>query len=342
MALPEYRYGKVTGTYPALRVISERSESPMVCCGYCSAHMAASTAKAGLSTQMTNEAHAIRREGGRPHNYGSRASELREGTKAALGVTLLSVAIADIPDRLRKGFAVEAAIQYADLPGWLKVQTNDFGHSVTLFGWDEANDRAGFFDPLWTQGASGAWVPWGSVKAALWENGNHNTTTVKRVPVPAGGTEMGIRFNPARWTLTKDVPVYLESGCVTKITTLKAGAVISTIGELAKKEPAGGNGFDATKRAVLVKTGGLVDGTADDAQEAILWVKDADLPTSSTPTQSAWDDSIWRLALDPNGRYPAPVSPPVDCDEQVKTAVDARDTEWERALMGGEKWPTVT
>ena len=188
MPLPEYRYGKVTGLFPDLTVVSERSESPMVCCGYCSAHMASICAKAGLSSLMKNEAHAIRKAGGRPHNNGSRASELRAGASKALGVTLKSVAITDIPDRLRKGYAVEVAVQYGKLPGWLKVQTNDFGHSGVLFGWDEKNDRAGYYDPLWTQGARGAWVPWVSIKAALWENGNHNTTVVKRVKaVPVSG-----------------------------------------------------------------------------------------------------------------------------------------------------------
>lgn len=184
MPLPEYKYGKVTGTFPDLRVVSERSESPMVCCGYCSTHMACATAKAGLSDLMKNEAHAIRKAGGRPHNAGSRASERRAGAKKALGVTLLGVAIEDIPDRLRKGFAVEVAVQYADLPAWLKVQKNDFGHTVLLFGWREAENRAGFFDPLWSQGARGAWAPWTSVKRALWANGNHNTTTLRRLSPP--------------------------------------------------------------------------------------------------------------------------------------------------------------
>jgi len=334
-SLPDYRYGKVTGTYPALKVISERSESPMVCCGYCSAHMASSTAKAGLSTLMKNEAHAIRKAGGRPHNHGNTASELRAGTKSALGVTLLSVAIADIPDRLRKGFAVTAGCQYGKLPGYLKVQTNDFGHAVCLFGWDEANDRAGFFDPLWTQGASGAWVPWTTVKNALWANGNHSTTTVRLIRPATGGDDVGIYFNPARWKAGKDIPVYLESACTTKITTIKAGAVFTSLGAKAVKEAAGGDGYSSSARAVLVKTGGLVEGTADDAQEAILWAKGADFPSSSEPTQQAWDDSIWRLALDPSGRYPAPVSPPVDCDE----AIASRDAEWEKAIKGGEPWP---
>jgi hypothetical protein len=181
--LPEYRYGKVSGLYPDLTVVSERAESPMVCCGYCSTHMACITAKTGLSSLMTKEAHAIRAKGGRPHNAGSKASELRAGALAALGVTLKSVAITDIPARLAKGFAVEVAIQYGKLPSWVRVQTNDFGHSVCLFGWDDANDRAGLYDPLWTQGARGAWVPWSEIKPALWENGNHNTTIVRFEPV---------------------------------------------------------------------------------------------------------------------------------------------------------------
>ena len=179
MALPEYRYGKVTGLTPDLRVISERGESPMVCCGYCSAHMAASTAKAGLSTSMKIEAHAIRRMGGRPHDAGNTASELRSGAWDAVGVILKSVAIADIPDRLRKGFAVTIGLDFGDLPDWLKVQGNDFGHACVLFGWQEANDRAGFFDPLWDQGARGAWVPWTSITKALWPNGSHSSTIAR-------------------------------------------------------------------------------------------------------------------------------------------------------------------
>jgi hypothetical protein len=155
----------------------------MVCCGYCSAHMACITARTGLSTSMKNEAHAIRAAGGRPHNAGNKASELRDGASKALGVTLKSVAVADIPARLRAGFAVVIADQYAKLPSYLKVQSNDFGHANVLFGWDEADDRVGFFDPLWTQGARGAWAPWTSIIPALWANGNHSTTTARLVSV---------------------------------------------------------------------------------------------------------------------------------------------------------------
>lgn len=179
-ALPEYRYGRAPAD---LTVISERAEVPMVCCGPCSAHMAASTSKPGLTRRMQVESHQIRAKGGRPHNYGSRPSELIEGTRSAVGVTLMGVAIYDIPTRLRDGFAVVAGVQYARLPGWLKIQNNDFRHSVCLYGWDENNDRAGFFDPLWQQGARGAWVPWGMVRNGLLPNGYHMSTTQRVVQV---------------------------------------------------------------------------------------------------------------------------------------------------------------
>jgi hypothetical protein len=184
VAVPQYKYGKVTGLFPDLTVVSERAESPMVCCGYCATHMACITARTGLSTKMENEAHAIRSAGGRAHNAGSRRSEERAGASKALGITLLNIAIADIPDRLAKGFSVVVAVQYARLPDWIKVQANDFGHAVTLFGYDVG--RVGFFDPLWDQGARGAWTPWPSVLNALWENGNHNTTTVRLMTVAGG------------------------------------------------------------------------------------------------------------------------------------------------------------
>lgn len=177
-ALPEYRYGHCPLD---VTVISERGETPMVCCGYCSAHLAATTAKTGLSRRMTVEAHKIRSLGGRPHSTGSRPSELIAGSKAAVGVTLKSVAETEIPNRLRDGFAVVASVQYARLPSWLKIQSNDFYHAVTLYGWDEDNDRAGFFDPLWEQGARGAWTPWASVRNALLPNGNHLSTTARVV-----------------------------------------------------------------------------------------------------------------------------------------------------------------
>lgn len=329
MPLPEYRYGKVTGLVPDLTVISERSESPMVCCGYCSAHMAARTAKAGLSSLMAGEAHAIRRAGGRPHNHGNTASELRAGAEGALDVTLRSVAIDDIPQRLKDGYAVVAGVQYADLASWLKVQDNDFGHAVCLFGW-QPGDQAGFFDPLWTQGARGAWTPWSTVKRALWPNGNHSTTTVRLV----SEGDMGIYFNPARWKAEKDIPVYLDSDFVTKITTIKSGTVFSTVGYKAMVDS---DGWSSAARAVRVSTGALVPGSDDVAQEAILWAKGADFPSASIKTDVEWDLSIWRLMGDPDGRYPASESPDNPDPGEV---VAARDAQWEAALRGGNPWPS--
>jgi len=321
MALPDYKYGKVTGLTPDLTVVSERSEDPMVCCGYCSAHMAARTAKSGLSSSMTNEAHKIRSAGGRPHDYGNNAGELRTGAKEALGVTLKSVSIADIPGRLRDGFAVTIGVDYQDVPDWLCTQGGSFGHAVCLFGWKEDGDYVGWFDPLYDQGARGAWAKWSEVKPALWSDGNHSTTTVKLTASSSGG-DMGIFFNPARWTATKDIPVYLDSGFVTKITTIQDGTTFTTLGEKAVIDE---NGWTSSARAIRLTTGGLVPG--DSPQErAILWIKGADLPDSSDKTSTDWDESVWTLMGSPDGRFPCP--PPTDPDTDHSAAIAARDAEW--------------
>jgi hypothetical protein len=205
MGSPTYKYGKVTSAqvYPYLTMMSETSESPMVCCGYCSAGMACRTAKAGLGSGMASTAHPIRTKGGRPHNAGSNASELRNGAKLAHGVTLSSVAKSGIMARLRAGYAVVIADQYAKLPDYLKVQTNDFGHSNLLFGYrkDSAGvEFIGFFDPLWPQGAQGAWTKWADIDQALWADGNHSTTVVKLVapPPPTGSDVMESFTTPAK------------------------------------------------------------------------------------------------------------------------------------------------
>jgi hypothetical protein len=173
---PSYGYGKVTGLYPDVLIMTETTESPMVCCGYCSAGMVCRTVKSGLSSKMNATAHPIRTKGGRPHNSGSNATELRNGSKLAHGVTLDAVAVSEIKDRLRSGYAVEIACQYADLPSYLRVQSGDFGHSVMLYGFveDGDDDLVGFFDPLWPQDARGAWARWLDIKPALWSDGNHN------------------------------------------------------------------------------------------------------------------------------------------------------------------------
>jgi hypothetical protein len=179
-AAPDYQFGKVTGLAYDLLVITETTESPVVCCGYCSAGMACVVARAGITTTMSSAAHPIRSAGGRPHDNGSRASELREGAKRAHGVELDALAVAEIPERLRAGYAVVVNLDYADLPGWLKTQGGSFGHSCTLYGWKEDGDLVGYFDPLYGQDVRGAWCPWPSIKPALWSDGEHSSTTVKR------------------------------------------------------------------------------------------------------------------------------------------------------------------
>lgn len=177
---PDYNYGKVTGLSPDLLIMTETTESPYVCCGYCSAGMACNVVKPSLSDKMGDVAHPIRNQGGRPHNNGNNAGELRTGAKSAFNITLKSIAISEIKERLAQGYAVTIGLQYAQLPGYLKVQGGDFGHACVLYGIQqrEDDDRVGFFDPLWPQGARGAWARWADVKAALWGDGNHSTTTV--------------------------------------------------------------------------------------------------------------------------------------------------------------------
>jgi hypothetical protein len=174
-----YPYGKVPSSVGT--VISERFETPMVCCGYCSTQFACRAAKAGFSSNGKLEGHKIRAAGGRKHNAGSTAAEQRLGARRAYGVTLTGIGRAGVPARIRQGFAVTVSIQYAKLPSYLKVQSNDFGHCVTLKGYrkDDTGSWVGFFDPLWLQGSQGTWVKWSDIDQALWDNG-HNTTTTKR------------------------------------------------------------------------------------------------------------------------------------------------------------------
>jgi len=311
MALPDYRYGKVVGLLPDLTVVSERSESPMVCCGYCSAHMAALTARTGLSTLMKNEAHAIRAAGGRPHNHGNSASELRAGALKALGVTLKSVAIADIPERLRTGHAVTAGCQYADLPGWLKVQTNDFGHAVCLFGWKEADDLVGFFDPLWDQGARGAWAPWPQVRNALWPNGNHSTTTARLVSMGGDFIVYAAESESRkRGDVAGNTPFYNDWKLTDKRGTIPDAGTRAQI-----------YGYRGEALAIEIKTAqGYSDGVGRNTMVYVNKSKVTNIATTPIPV-------------------PPTTPPPVNCDDQVTAAVMARDDEWEQALMHGEKWP---
>jgi len=171
-----YPYGKVPSSVGT--VISERFETPMVCCGYCSTHFAMRAAKAGFSSNGKLEGHKVRSSGGRAHNAGSNAGEERLGAKRAYGVVLTGITTGAVLARVKAGYAVTIAISYAKLPGYLKVQSNDFGHKVTLKGY-RSGGYVGFFDPLYSQGSQGTWAKWTDIDQALWSSG-HNTTTTKR------------------------------------------------------------------------------------------------------------------------------------------------------------------
>jgi hypothetical protein len=184
------------GTVPAsvATVVSERFERPMVDCGYCSTQFAARTARAGVSANGKSEGHRIRALGGRAHWAGSNASEQRAGAKSALGVNFVAITKAAVLARVKQGFAVTISLQYIRLPGYLKVQTNDFGHCAALFAHRVENgvDYIGYFDPLYEQGSQGTWTKWADIDQALWDGG-HNTTTVKYVaptPQPPAGGDM--------------------------------------------------------------------------------------------------------------------------------------------------------
>jgi hypothetical protein len=176
-----YPYGKVPTDIGI--VVTEKVEKPLVCCGYASAQMVARTARAGVGTNLKTEGHRIRSLGGRAHWNGSNAGELRVGLKKALSVTVTGITKAAVLARVKQGFGVTISIQYIKLPAYLKVQTNDFGHSQMLRGYrsEGGYDYVGVFDPLWDQGSQGTWARWVDIDQALWDGG-HNTATTKYVP----------------------------------------------------------------------------------------------------------------------------------------------------------------
>lgn len=222
---PSYKYGKVSGLQPDLTIISETGETPYVCCGYCAAHMACWTAREGISQSMFNEAHDIRSYGGRSHNNGSNATELRNGASESLDITLSAIAVSEIKDRVRAGYAVTASLEYSLLPDYLKVQGGSFGHGVCIYGYRESDDCVGYFDPLWPNGAAGAWAKWGDVKHALWGDGNHSTTISKwKVPVEAED----VMFNVGPMTTHRDA-------------LLRAGAILYRDSELSERYSAVGD-----------------------------------------------------------------------------------------------------
>jgi hypothetical protein len=306
-AAPDYTYGKVTGLPYDLLVITETTESPYVCCGYCSAGMACVVARSGITKTMSSAAHPIRSEGGRPHDNGSRASELRDGARRAHGVELDALAVAEIPERLRAGYSVVANLDYADLPAHLKVQGGSFGHSVCLYGWREDGDYVGFFDPLYGQDVRGAWAKWTAVKPALWGDGEHSSTVVKRpesepepepecpdCPPAEAHTQSeleAIARDAASWAILLDddaeVGVWIEWLRAPRARTSDrwdAGAwadlgeeLERELGELEARDPC-----DAGAPAVWAR--GPIPSPASDALTAVLF-------------PAAWDTSSWRAAV---------------------------------------------
>jgi len=255
---------------------------------------------------MQQEAHAIRRAGGRPHPAGNTAGELRLGAEKALGVVLRSVAADDIPDRLHAGFAVVVGIQYADFPTYLKVQPNDFGHAICLFGFDEPTFRVGVFDPLWLQGASGAWSPWTHIKGALWPNGNHSTTTERLV------------------TMAGDYLIYDDD-----VTTQRTGAV-------AKGTPFFNDWKMTDRRGQIAGDGNRfrIYGRKGDAYAVRVNTSQGYADDEAKPTLVfIAKTKVTEIVVDPD-LVPAP---PANCD----AAVAERDAEWEKALIHGEPWPSA-
>jgi hypothetical protein len=152
-----------------------------------------------------------------------------------------------------------------------------------------------------------------------------------------GGTTVGINWNPSRWTLTKDVPVYLDTSGSQKVTTIDAGKVVTAFGVKAAIDD---NGLDSSWRAVLVSTGGLIPGDSP-MQRAILWARASDMPADSTSTNQAWDDSIWNLAGTPEGRFPCPPAPPCPECPDASEVIAARDEEWTAWMLEGSPADTT-
>lgn len=184
------------------------------------------------------------------------------------------------------------------------------------------------------------WYPGNEADDDLPDTGGGGAVMFTITAKQAGDDAMGIYWNPARWTITKaEVPVYADTSGTDQVTKLKKGAVVTTFGARAVTDA---DGRDTAWKAVLVNTGGLVPGTDDPAIKAILWVRSSDLPTTSDPTSGDWDNSIWAIAHDPTGRYPAPPPPepepdpePEDCATRVAAAIALRDDEWAEWMLTG-------
>ena len=300
-----YLHGKVVSPL-GLTVITETREKPWVCCGYCSAHMACWTAKEGVSKDMFQEAHDIREAAGRPHPAGSKASELKAGALQAIGVTLETISKSGIITSLREGYTVTVSLQYAQLPGYLRNQSNDFGHSSVLHGWRDGN-FIGYYDPLWQQGAAGAWAPWTDIDQSLWDSG-HLTTTVIRGT--GGDGDVAINTSGAggltsgkNAKVLRDTTLYEEATGTTRVATARAGYKYTYVGVP----------LTSSRYAVLVNTGILY---ADDiVRPTILYLDKVDAVIEEKPDV-----------------------PPLDCDEEV---LIARKAEYNRMKAGTTATTTI-
>jgi hypothetical protein len=253
-----FPFGKVPSSVAT--VISERFERPMVDCGYCSGQMVCRSTRAGIGTDGRNEGHRIRAKGGRPHWAGNTSSELRKGTMDAFGVSLLGVSKDAVLPRVKQGFAVAVSLTYAKLPGYLKIQANDFSHCVMLKGHRTAGgvDYVGFFDPLYDQGSQGTWAKWTDVEPALWSTG-HSTNTTKYVPAAARYTVHIAKGATVR-TYTVQPPSGSRPRCILRwkdATWGRAGSKASCAAPLSLRTCDGAS----SATVVLVTTGAFKDRT---------------------------------------------------------------------------------
>jgi hypothetical protein len=182
-------YGRCTGP---LRVVSEKPEVNgwrIVCCGYCSGQMAARHVKpASVASQMEAakwSAHRARALKGRPHNNGSNATEVRDGTYAAMSVRLVAASMSGVLTALKAGKAAVYNHEYGALPAYLRHQSGSFGHSSALCYYKRSSgvDYVGWFDPLAAQGTTGIWAKWSDLQAAAW-GGSAHSVTVLGAPQP--------------------------------------------------------------------------------------------------------------------------------------------------------------
>jgi hypothetical protein len=275
-----FPYGTVSGLTPDLRVITEVGETPYVCCGYCAAHMACWTAEEGLGTSMFDEAHEIRIAGGRDHNSGSNATELRNGAARALDIELEAIATSEIPDRLEAGYAVAASLDYADLPEYLKVQGGNFGHGVTLYG--ARDELVGYFDPLWPQGAAGAWARWSDLEPALWSDGNHSTTLTRWATASLEEDEMPINAAPnlatdQRADVCKGLEFFADANLEKRLGAMASYATVVVVGAPIGETVAGGS------RAILVNTGAPYGGDGSDVRPTIVYVAAGSIDPYTVP-----------------------------------------------------------